>query len=126
VRDSTLASEALALLLGDTFDLRDMESVLFQTLAHRETRDLSYEWVKAHYDALFPRLRDDEQSWLMSIPANYCDTPHRNDAEAFFGPRAEKVDGGPRALRRALEEVDLCVAALARNRAGVEAFLKRY
>ena len=70
MRDSTLASDALALLLGDTFDLRDTRDILNQTLEHRETRDMAYEWVKAHYDALFPRMRDDEQSWLMSIPAN--------------------------------------------------------
>jgi aminopeptidase N len=126
VRDVGLAKDALALLLDDAFDLRDMEPILFTTLGHRETRDVAYAWVKAHYDAVFPRLRDDEQSWLMSIPANYCDAEHRADAEAFFGPRAEKIDGGPRALRRSLERVDLCVAALARNRAGVEAFLKRY
>lgn len=126
VRDSTLVSDALGLLLGDSFDLRDMEGILYQTLAHRETRDIAYEWVKAHYDALFPRMRDDEQSWLMSIPSNFCDVAHRGDAEAFFGPLAEKIDGGPRALRRSLEKVDLCAAALARNRAGVEAFLKGY
>jgi hypothetical protein len=126
VRDSGLAPDVLALLLDDSFDLRDTQVIMFQTLGHRETRDVAYEWVKAHYDAVFPRLREDEQSRLMAIPGNYCDAQHRADAEAFFGPRAEKIDGGPRTLRRSLERVDLCVAALARNRAGVEAFLKRY
>jgi len=126
VRDSTLALDALGLLLGDSFDLRDMESILHQTLAHRETRDIAYDWVKTHYDEIFPRMRDDEQSWLMSIPSNYCDMEHRADAEAFFGPRAEKIDGGPRALRKSLERVDLCAAAQARNRASVEAFLRMH
>ena len=126
VRDAGLAPDVLALLLDDSFDLRDTQVIMFQTLGHRETRDVAYEWVKAHYDAVFPRLREDEQSRLMAIPGSYCDPVHRADAEAFFGPRAEKVDGGPRTLRRSLERVDLCVAALARNRAGVEAFLKRY
>jgi aminopeptidase N len=126
VRDAKLTPDVLALLLDDSFDLRDTQVIMFQTLGHRETRDTAYEWVKAHYDAVFPRLREDEQSRLMSIPGNYCDPEHRADAEAFFGPRAEKVDGGPQTLRRSLERVDLCVAALARNREGVEAFLKRY
>ena len=126
VRDAGLEPDVLALLLDDAFDLRDTQFILFQTLEHRETRDVAYEWVKAHYDAVFPRLREDEQSRLMVIPGNFCDAEHRADAEAFFGPRAEKIDGGPRTLHRSLERVDLCVAALARNRAGVEAFLKKY
>jgi len=126
VRDPALTADVLGLLLDDSFDIRDTQTLMYQTLGHRETRDVAYEWVKAHYDKVFPRLREDEQSRLMAIPANYCDAEHRKDAEAFFGPRAEKIDGGPQALRRSLETVDLCVAALARNRAGVEAFLKKY
>jgi aminopeptidase N len=126
LRDPALVPDALTLLLGDTFDLRDMRGLLFGLLHQRETREIAYEWVKKHYEALFPRMRDDEQSWLLSIPANFCDEAHRKDAKEFFGPRAEKIDGGPRALERALERVDLCIAAQARNRAGVEAFLKAY
>lgn len=126
VRDSTLAAKSLALILGDTFDLRDTQNILWGLLGSRETRDMAYDWAKAHYEEIFPRLRDDEQSWFMQIPSNFCDVAHRDDASAYFGPRAEKINGGPRSLKRSLEEVDLCIAALARNRAGVEAFLKKY
>ncbi|HKQ20249.1 MAG TPA: M1 family metallopeptidase, partial [Candidatus Eisenbacteria bacterium] len=103
VRDPALTPDVLGLLLDDSFDLRDTQVLMFQTLANRETRDVAYEWVKAHYDAVFPRLREDEQSRFMGIPSSFCDAEHRKDAEAFFGPRAEKIDGGPQALRRSLE-----------------------
>ena len=62
----------------------------------------------------------------MSIPARFCDEEHRSDAKAFFGPRAEKIGGGPRALEKALERVGLCIDAQRRNRAGVEAFLEKF
>ena len=126
LRDPALASDALDLLLGDSLDPRDTYWILVGLLRSRETRDTAYEWAKAHFDEFFPRLRDDEQSWLLSLPSNFCDMAHRDDAKAFLEPRAAKIDGGPRALARSLEEVDLCVAAQERNRAGIEAFLRKY
>jgi alanyl aminopeptidase len=126
LRDSALASDALALLLGDSFDLRDMQGVLSGIMGRRETREMAYAWVKEHYAQLFPRMRDDEQSWMMSIPASFCDAAHRKDAEEFFGPRAAKIDGGPLALAKSLEQVDLCLVAQLRNAAGVESFLRKY
>ena len=126
LRDPALASDALALLLGDSFDLRDTRGLLWGALGHRETREMAYGWVKAHYDALVPRMRDDEKSWLMAIPSTFCDEAHRSDAKAFFGPRAEKIGGGPRELEKSLERCGLCIDAQRRNRAGVEVFLKKY
>lgn len=77
-------------------------------------------------DEIVPLMRDDERSRLLSLLGNFRDEEHREDARACFGPRAETIDGGPRALATALEKVGFCAEATRRNRAGVEAFLREY
>jgi hypothetical protein len=42
---------------------------------------------------------------------------------SFLKPRAEPFDGAPRALQVAVEEADACLAARARHRKAISAFL---
>ena len=45
--------------------------------------------------------------------------------ESFFRPRIEKLDGGPRVMDQALEQLTLCSARKQAQTPGVIAFLKR-
>jgi len=46
--------------------------------------------------------------------------------EAYFTPLTGKYEGAPRNLAQVLESIDLCVARVSAQRAGVAEFLKQY
>jgi aminopeptidase N len=124
-RDPALTGEALGILLGAEFDLRDSLGLLWTALYERETRELAYDFLKKNFDALAGRMRPDESMQLLSMPTVYCDEAHRADAAAFFTERAKKIEGGPRTLSNTLEEVGLCAAQHKLHQKSVEAFLTK-
>jgi aminopeptidase N len=126
-----LPSYLIAFVVGPfvdgTFSPRDGMGLLFVSLRGRTTRATAYAFVKENFDKLVSGLASMEGAGaLFQMPAFFCDKASRQDAEAFFTPRASKVDGAPLSLRRSLERVDLCIAAQERNKADITAFLKRY
>jgi hypothetical protein len=125
-RDPRLVREALGLMMDGTFPVRDGVGLLFNSLNGRETRATAYAFLKENFDTLIQRLGAGEASGLFSVPAFFCDKASRDDARAFFSPRAGQVDGAPLVLARSLERVDLCIAAWERNQADITAFLRRY
>jgi hypothetical protein len=54
-----------------------------------------------------------------------CDDDRKAEAEKFFRPKIEKLDGGPRVLAQALEQLSLCSAAKKAQTPGVVAYLKK-
>jgi aminopeptidase N len=124
--DPALAREAFSLLVGDELDPRDSMGIVFRAFASLETRDRAYDLFKESFDAMARRLRPDEASWLLGVLGVFCDEERRADAAAFFGPRAEKMEGAPRALANSLEAIGQCAAAAKMNRASLTAFLKKY
>jgi hypothetical protein len=124
--DPALARDALALLLGDALDLRDGIGILFTSLGNPETREVAWTFYKEHLDDPVKRMRSDEAMGLFRAASIHCDEAHRAEVRDFLGPRAEKVDGAPRALAASLEEIGLCAKAAQMNRASLEAFLKSY
>jgi aminopeptidase N len=124
--DPALAREAFAVLAGDELDPRDSMGIVFRAFASDETREEAYQLFKQGFDALARRVRPDEASWLFAVLDVFCDEERRADAAAFFGARAEKMEGAPRALANSLEEIGQCAAVVKANRASLEAFLKRY
>jgi alanyl aminopeptidase len=124
-RDPTLVAQSLELALGDAFDPRESLPLILGPAGYRGTRQLAYDFVKAHYDQITARLPQDWGGALARVGAGFCDPDHRADLERFFSPRTSKVSGGPRQLARTLEGIDLCVAARAVQQDSVAAFLRR-
>jgi alanyl aminopeptidase len=126
VRDPALARASLPLLLDGPFDPRDALVLLTGASEQPTTRGVAYEFVKEHFDALSARQ---PPTWFARQPllsGNQCDETHRKDLAAFFGERAPRFPGGPRALALALESVHLCEALVQSQQASVAAFLKKY
>ena len=107
-------------------DLRDSFSVVFSLLNGRKTRDLTYAFLKLHFDEILRKSSAFERPLLFQILDVHCDAEHRADAEAFFGPRAKTVDGAARVLANSLESVALCEAGRKAALPSLEAFLKKY
>jgi hypothetical protein len=96
VLDLTLDPTAatLDLIATGVIDIRDGREAVLAILQGRRTRDMGYAWVVG----------------------GLCEREKREDAAAFFGPRAKRRDGAELALTNALEKVDRCVEKWARDR----------
>ncbi len=127
VRDPGLVGEALALTLDERLDARESVWVPWALASQRETRRASFDFMKAHYDALAARLPRGEFSPTAYFPwigAGLCADSTHQEMEGFFKERSAGVAGGPRILAQALEAVDQCVARKTAQQPGLVAFLE--
>jgi cytosol alanyl aminopeptidase len=93
--------------------------------------DLPYEYVKAHYDEIVPKLPtgigiDYAAMFPLFATASACSESARNDVKAFFEPRMQKVQGGPRNLANALETIHLCASEKPAAESAITKFLGEY
>jgi len=110
-RSAELSPAARALALDPT--LRDSEVLtpLSLQLAAVETREATWAWIKDHYDDIRARLPQHRGSLgLVGMGRVFCDEAHAADVEAFFTPKIDSIDGGPRTLAGTLEDIRLCAA----------------
>jgi alanyl aminopeptidase len=109
--DPQLAAAARELVLDPALRFNEMMTPLRTQLANHDTRDAAWAWMKAHYDAIVARMPKRYGGLaLIGMGRSFCDAEHVDDVEAFFGPKAEGIEGGPRELASTLEEMRLCVA----------------
>ncbi len=130
-RNPELARAALDLLLSKDFDPREsFYPLLFGPLAYADTRDVPFEFVKQHLDALLKRLPrevgEDYAAMLPSVGGGFCDARRRDDLDSFFADRVKDYNGGPRTLEQTLEGIDLCIAARKSLTPELTAFLNQY
>jgi alanyl aminopeptidase len=126
VRDPELAAELLRLTLDPRLDPRESIRLLVALGSQRETRQLAFDFLRAHYDALLARLPHGVFSPLAALPwigAGLCSAESRRETAAFFGGRLAGVEGGPRSLAQALESADQCLAQRRAQQPSLSAFL---
>src|SRR6266542_71319 len=125
-RDPALEKEARAILLTDEFDVRESLGILWSTLEERATREVSWQFFKANFDALVAKLPREMGTWLPWTGGAFCDASHRAEVEAFFRGRVDKLVGAQRPLAEVLEVIDQCVALKADQSAAVGEVLATY
>ena len=110
-KDPSLAAAARELVLDPALRDTEMFAPIWAQLSQPDMRDTAWAWVEEHYDAILTRLPKHHGGvQLISTGRAYCDEVHARDVEAFFTPKVESIEGGPRALAQALEDVRLCAA----------------
>ena len=105
-KNSALAQQGLDALMARKFQPLDSIILLFVLSSHVETRSLTYDYLKQHYDALVATLPNDS----LNLPqtASGFDTPDRqSDVESFFKDKDVKVTGGPRIIAQVCESIHL-------------------
>jgi cytosol alanyl aminopeptidase len=130
-RSPELARASLDLLLSKDFDPREsFYPLLFGPLSYVDTRDVPFEFVKQHLDALLKRLPrevgEDYAASLPSVGGSFCDAKRRGELDAFFADRVKDYNGGPRTLAQTLEGIDLCIEARKSLAPELTAFLNNY
>lgn len=125
-RTAETAQATLDLLLSEEVNLRDATGALDELLNAPETRERAYRFLKERFDALVARLPRDSGAWLTRMAAgSFCSAAHREDLEAFFGPKAGRYAGGPRVLAQTLERISLCDALKQAQAPSLAAFLRK-
>ena len=110
-RDPTLAAAAREMTLDPSLRGTEVLTALRVQLRRPETRDAAWSWLREHYDAIVPRVSLHRRAAaLISLGGVFCDDAKAKEVEAFFGPKARELDGGPRVLASTLETVQLCAA----------------
>jgi alanyl aminopeptidase len=122
-RDPSIVRESLGLLLTNEHDLRDSIVLMFQD---RRMHDVTYGFVKEHFDALAGRLPSDFVGDLPDVGEPFCDEEHRADVAAFFKDRAPKLLGGARNLAKVLEKIHLCAAQKREQAPSLTRFLSKF
>lgn len=120
------AAAALALAADPQTAPGDAAAVLAEALSGRSTRQRALPALRAAWDALAPRLSQDEVARLVEAAARpACEPAARAQVAAFLAPRVAPLDGAARTLGLALEAADGCLAARARGAPAVARFLAR-
>ncbi|MBX3161198.1 MAG: M1 family metallopeptidase [Deltaproteobacteria bacterium] len=126
-RDPALVQDALTIVRGTEFDLRDSAGILWRILGGRTTAAAGTAFVQAHLDDLLSRMRgDDEATWLLGGLAGLSCAPERRKVLAdLVGPRAKKHPGAQAAVDRGLEKSAQCIALHARQLPALQRFLTK-
>lgn len=120
VRDER-SQRSLALSLDKTVRVNEVLSLLAMQFAHEQTREKAWEFVVENYDALAERASPRRLGQLPLITTSFCSAGHAKRLEAFFGPKAGHLPGGPRSLAQALEAIAICEAQVKAHRGAATA-----
>jgi cytosol alanyl aminopeptidase len=116
VLTSARSADLVPLIRDLAFDpiLRPTEvtAPVWALLGRDETRDATWQWVKANFDRLLAAVpKHHGQTQLISMGGVFCDDAHAADVQSFFSAeKIAKIEGAPRVLASTLEEVRLCAA----------------
>jgi aminopeptidase N len=121
--DPALAARARDLALDPALHLDEIERPLWRQTADVETRSATWDWLRAHFDALEERLsrrRVGDTPWMAG---GFCDESRAREVDAFFAPRIRDLAGGPRNLAATLESIRLCAARVEAQKESARVFL---
>jgi alanyl aminopeptidase len=121
--DPEIIKKNLALVAYGEFELFETVPLFFGALAEPPGREMLFGFIREGYDQLLERVPETYQAQLIYGVSAFCDEPHIDSVEAFFGPRVGDLEGGPRTLEQVLERMRVCVARREAQRASVTAFL---
>ncbi|MDC0712265.1 M1 family metallopeptidase [Stigmatella sp. ncwal1] len=124
LRDAALLKEALALVTGSEFDVRDTRGILMRAFYSQEMRAQAWAFYQQHFDLLASKMRSDELNGLIGMVGGFCDETQRAEVEALLRSRVPQIEGGARSLSRALESIQLCIEAKRRHQPSVREFLR--
>ena len=123
--DLALARHALEALAAREFQPVDSISLLQVMSSHVETRSLTYDYLKRHYDEVVAALPSELFFWYLPMLADGFDKPEwRQDMNAFFKDKPVALTGGPRILAQVSESIDLNHAFREAQQRSLAEFLK--
>jgi cytosol alanyl aminopeptidase len=109
--EPSLLRKAFDLALTDEIKLSDLRYLFGSAVAHRRARPVLYAWEQENWAKLHERLPGSfGRGMLVDVVGTICTRAARDDAQAFFVPKARSIEGIKRHLDQALESAGLCIA----------------
>jgi aminopeptidase N len=106
-RQPELIKRTLALVDQGKLRQQDYVRIFPALLSEEPARDLAWEYLKAHWDALAEKVTTFGGRGAVSALGNFCSAPMRDDVKQFFA--AHRAPGAERALQQSLERIDNCI-----------------
>ncbi len=117
-RDPALAARARALVMEPGLLRRnEIADVLEPQTDDAATRTAMRAWLDTNFSDLEARLAPAGARLLSAYASGMCSAADAKDLEAKFATRMTSVEGGPRALKQAVESTNLCAAQVAARKA---------
>jgi hypothetical protein len=125
--DAATLRQALEWTLTSEIKISEMNLVFGGIATRRRSRDVFYAWAKDNWSRITARLPGSLANGVMAEAAGgACTRETRDDAMAFFLPKAKEVPGAKRPLDVSLEIAGLCVAQRERDAALVTSWLSAH
>jgi aminopeptidase N len=102
-----LEKRALDYALTDKVRKQDAAFQFAIALQSSETRDLAWQYVKDHWDAVHALLTPELGSSLVGSTSGFCSAETREDVQQFFA--AHKVASADQAMKHAVERINGCI-----------------
>lgn len=121
-KDPALAARARALAL-EPGKLRrnELRTVIYGGRDDDAARQASRAWLDANFAALEAKVNPGGASLINGYVGGMCSVAEADSVVPKFGQRMSTLEGGPRALAQAVEEVKLCASLKTQqSRAGVQ------
>ncbi|APR86556.1 Membrane alanine aminopeptidase N [Minicystis rosea] len=122
-----LAERARALTVDPKIRLapREVTVPLRAQMERAETRDVAWAWMQQNVDGIIGRISERWGARLPWIAVGFCDKRHAEEVNGLFQPRLASLNGLPRELAGALEDMRLCAARREAQESSVRAFFAK-
>jgi alanyl aminopeptidase len=109
-QDPERAERARDLSLDSSLRVNERLSVLRVQMGYPDLRDAAWHWVEENHRALIEQIDPGYQSRLIRLSSSFCGAARADKIEDFFAPFVAELEGGPRSLAGATEQIRLCAA----------------
>jgi alanyl aminopeptidase len=123
--DPKILEQAMQVALSGEFELREGLGLLFGGFQEPKNREAAYAFIKSHFDEIANKTPAAYRAFLAFSFVGLCDADRKAEVVAFFKPKIDTYDGGPRMMTQAVEQLELCSAQKKARTPGVIAFLKK-
>jgi aminopeptidase N len=106
-RNPALVTRTLDYAVSGAVRNQDSWILIAIELSQRETRDIAWPWVQAHWDKVSAQLTTASGAQLVSATGSFCSAEAHQQVASFFA--THKVDAADRSLAKALDAIDACV-----------------
>jgi aminopeptidase N len=106
-RDPALVKRTLDYTVSGEVRNQDSWTVLVALLRNRETRNLTWDYLRKNWDAVHAQLTVSSGADLVRATGSFCTVPQRDEVVDFFA--VHKVDAAERTLAKAVDSINDCI-----------------
>jgi aminopeptidase N/puromycin-sensitive aminopeptidase len=119
--DPVLAKQTLEYAVSGKVRNQDAFILLLIEMQIPESRQLAWDFIRNNWDKVKAQLTTASGAAVVGSVASFCDATHRDEAIAFF--KDHKVESADRALPRAVNSINDCIALRTAQSASLQEWL---